>query len=79
MIPRVLSNGVHSCAEAGSVKKLANWYGSQIGQEHQNCPQKHAAWGGASSNERAALSHFKNRLPRLFAASGTTYNGRCAQ
>jgi len=34
---------------------------------------------GASSNERAALSHFKNRLPRLFAASGTTYNGRCAR
>ena len=45
MIPRVLSNGVHSCAEAGSVKKLANWYGSQIGQEHQNCRQKHAAGG----------------------------------
>jgi len=34
---------------------------------------------GASSNERAALSHFKNPLPRLFAASGTTYNGRCAR
>lgn len=37
MIPRVLSNGVHSCAEAGSVKRLANWCGSSTKSDCSLC------------------------------------------
>jgi hypothetical protein len=37
MIRRVLSNGAHSRAEAGSVKKLAAWRGSSPKSDSSLC------------------------------------------